>query len=492
MKRSYRFVECWRNWKRPMLCNGLMIDCCRILEKQEYYYRLIDFMADWKMSHLQLHFSDNHGFAIDLPGFSHLAMPHAFSAGDIEKLCAYAAAKQIDIVPELETFGHTQFLTDHPDYRHLFAGYQKTRGGQKGGGINPLNPEGAEVIRRLIDEVVRIFPSNYFHLGCDEVNMDDFLSERGLNGEEVWAGYVNDLIGYARGKGKTPIIWADKLKKTPGVAQYLRKDVCVMEWDYEDKGTDEAIRNLRNHGFEEVMASPSVMFLRYRIFPTEIAFNNTRRVVQYAVDHDLSWVMNTVWCPHRYLSGTLYYAVAYGAHLVAHKGQMDMKVFRDAFSYYMFAEPCPPALGRFLDLWPQLNLRGDLAKILVGEFREVSGENMREMKTICDLGEQALAHASQFSPGRNQPVWFSMVLSARIAKLCAECYFVQEKSAAQIDSFRGEFDRVIEATASEWDETRYPDDPHKWRPHFTEPESSYLLPFLVKLREKIGEDRPGA
>jgi len=474
-----------------MICNGLMIDCCRILEKQEYYYRLIDFMADWKMTHLQLHFSDNHGCAIDFPGFSHLAMPHAFSVNDIEKLCAYAATKHIEVIPELETFGHTQYLTDHPEYQHLFAGFQKAKGGQKGGGINPLNPEGTKLMCRLIDEVVRLFPSTYLHLGCDEVNMDDFLSERGLNTEEVWARYVNELIGYVRGKGKTPIIWADKLKKSPGVAQYLRKDVCVMEWDYEAEGTDEALCNLKEHGFEEVMAAPSIMFLRYRIFPTEIAFNNTRRVVEHAVDHNLSWVMNTVWCPHRYLTNSLYYAIAYSATLVEHRGEMDVKAFRNAFSEYMFSEPCSPALDHFLDLWPQLNLRGDLAKMLLGEICEVSDEDLRELKAIRDLGEQTLAYASQFSPKQSQDIWFSMVLSARVAKLCAESYFVEEKIPGQIDRYCQELDGVIMAVALEWDQTRYPDDPHKWRPHFTEPDSSYLLPLLKKLRENSGEALEG-
>lgn len=468
-----------------MICNGLMIDCCRILEKQETYYRLIDFMADWKMTHLQLHFSDNHGCAIDFPGFSHLAMPHAFSVNDIKKLCAYAATKHIEIIPELETFGHTQYITDYPGYQHLFAGFQKANGGQKGGGINPLNPEGAKLIRQLLDEVIRLFPSPYLHLGCDEVNMDDFLAERGLSTEEVWATYVNELIGYVRGRGKTPIIWADKLKKSPGVAQYLRKDVYVMEWDYEAKGADEAVRNLKNQGFQEVIASPSIMFLRYRIFPTEIAFKNTHRIVEYAVDHELSWVMNTVWCPHRYLPNTLYYAIAYSACLVEHRGQMDVKAFREAFSQYMFSEPCPPALNRFLELWPQLNLRGDLAKILLGEVREVSEADVCELKKLCVLGEQALGYAAQFLPERNQPIWSAMVLSARIAKLCAECYFVNEMTPAQIERLSNEMDRVIEATAGEWDRTRYADDPHKWQPHFTEPESSYLLPFLKKLRENL-------
>ena len=46
-----------------MEINGLMIDCARLLELPQYYYRLLEFMAEWKMNTLILHFSDDHGCA---------------------------------------------------------------------------------------------------------------------------------------------------------------------------------------------------------------------------------------------------------------------------------------------------------------------------------------------------------------------------------------------------------------------------------------------
>ena len=43
--------------------------------------------------------------------------------------------------------------------------------------------------------------------------------------------------------------------------------------------------------------------------------------------------------------------------------------------------------------------------------------------------------------------------------------------------------RVVEACGLdiEWDRTRYPDDSHKYTPHFTEPASSYRIPMLKQL-----------
>lgn len=466
-----------------MKFNGFMIDCCRVLERREYYYRLIDFMSDWNMTHLQLHFTDNHGCAIDIPGFSHLAMPHAFSSDEIEELCAYASKKDIDIIPELETFGHTQYLTDHPKHSHLFAGYHKELGGQKGGGVNPLMPESAQTMKRLMDEIIKMFSSVFLHIGCDEVNMSDFLKENNLEEEKVWAEYVNGLINYVRKCGKTPIIWADQLKKKPETAEKLRKDVVVMEWDYESDCSDSAIAALVECGFENIIASPSVIFCRYRFFPTETAFENTDRMTRYAVERNISGVMNTAWCPYRYLSNSLYYAIAYSAYLVDNYCKINIREFRGEFANYMFGVDCDYPLERFLTLWPKLNIGGELAKKLLGEIPEFTKEDEAQLEIINNLGPEVLKYAGMFNPKINQDVWHAMVLSARIAWICSESYFAGKEGSDRSSTFKNELESIIADAESEWDNTRYPDDIRKSTPHFKEPASSYLIPLLRKLKK---------
>ncbi len=462
--------------------NGLMIDCCRTLEKHDYYHRLIDFMADWKMTHLQLHVTDNHGCAIAIPGFTHLAMPHAFTAADIAALCSHAADRGITIIPELETFGHSQYLTDHPDYSHLYAGVDKGPGEQKGGGMNPLDPRSLALMRRLIDGVIDLFPSPHIHIGCDEVKMAHFLEEEGVREEDAWADYVNALADHVRQAGRTPIIWADQLKKKPETAARLRKDIAVMEWDYEADATDAAIARLREHGFVEVMASPSIIFCRYRIFPTEIALSNTRRMVRHAFRHELTGVMNTAWCPHRYLTGALYYAIAYSAYLVEHRGTVAMSAFRQAFARSTFATDCNRALERFLSLWPRLNIRDQLARALCGEA-PTTAELEAQLRAINTLGREALHHAARFKPRANHDIWHAMALSARVAWICAESHCAADDPVRR-EAFERELDTIIVAVEEEWDRTRQPDDPHKYTPHFKEPCSAYLIPLLYTLRQR--------
>ena len=149
--------------KHPL--NGIMIDCSRLLEKHEYYYRLIDFMSEWEMNTLLFHFSDDHGLSIALPGFEKLAHKHAFTPFEIGILVEYAKERGIDIIPELEVFGHTRYITDHPDYYHLYVGDRSNQ--VVFNALDPRNPETIDLMRSIIIEFAKLFPSEYMHLGCD-------------------------------------------------------------------------------------------------------------------------------------------------------------------------------------------------------------------------------------------------------------------------------------------------------------------------------------
>jgi hypothetical protein len=462
--------------------NGLMIDCCRILEKKDYYYRLLDFMSDWEMPHLQLHFTDNHGCAVDIPGYSHLAMKNAFSADEISALCAYAAERGISVIPELESFGHTQYLTDSPRYRHLYLPADTDiPGGQKRGCLNPLTAGSRKVMRDLIAETAKMFPGNYFHIGCDEVDLSGLDNSKNIIAEKIWADYVNVIIGYVRDCGKTPVIWGDQLKKKPSTVDFLRKDVVIMEWDYEADGSQSAVNALAGYGFEDIILSPAVMFCRYRIFPTITAFKNVNRMVKYASVKEVSGIMNTCWCPHRYITNSLYYAIAYCAYMVKCDGNVRIKEFRDKFSRYMFGKNCGFSLNRFLAIWPKLNISGDLAKKLIDESGDVTESDVMTLKYINEYGEKALKYAHGFEPAKNHDVWSAMVLSARTAWLCSESYFSGIEGGLRRERFRQKLKDVLADIEYEWDKTRDSGDEHKYSPHFKEPVSSYLIPFLMNL-----------
>ena len=273
-----------------MRYNGILIDCARIVEQHKYYFGLLDFMADWGMNMLVLHFTDDEGCAIRLPGFSHLASPKAFSPSTIQKLIAYASKRHIEIVPELETFGHIRYITDHPEYAHLFATKKTVK--YSFTAIDPLNPETIRLMSHLINVTCKLFPGPYFHIGCDEVNLKDYCKTHPeLDEKEIWVNYVNKIIELVKGCGKKPMMWVNHPKE-PRIAAF-HKDTIMVYWNYSEDVKDTDIARLKLEGFNNIFVCPAIACASHRFHTTSAALDNTRKMVCYGFKHQAMGIISS-------------------------------------------------------------------------------------------------------------------------------------------------------------------------------------------------------
>lgn len=465
-----------------MKINGLMIDASRLLEPQPYYYRLIEYMAGLKMNTLLFHFSDDYGCAIQLKGFESLAMPHAFTPQELKKLIAFASQHGIEVIPELETFGHTQYITDHPDYRHLFAG-KRTRE-NRFNAIDPFNPETHALMKKLIGTVAKVFPSSYLHLGCDEVDLKAVCRQKGLVVETVWTGYVNQMIQFAHDAGKTPIIWADHVSGNAEIARQLRKDVVLMDWRYTDDIKDGVLEELRKSGFKNLMVAPSLACSQHRFFPTRRALENTDRMASFAKRHHAMGVINTIWCPWRYLQNSLYYGIAYSAESVRVGGYPDRNRFNRTFTRKVFNTPLTPALAAFLKAWPELVVDYAQARKIAWKHTNFSPDELRRLKTVTRLGDQALRAAPEYQPATHPEIWNAMVLSAQCAWLCAEgtlLRLIPSRDTHRMARYQTLLRQTRLEISQEWDRTRDPADPQKQKTRFPKHNDNYAIQLLKSL-----------
>jgi N-acetyl-beta-hexosaminidase len=294
-----------------MEINGLMIDCARLLELPQYYYWLLEFMAEWKMNTLILHFSDDHGCALNLPGFEKLAMPRAWEPDELQEFLSFAASRGIEVIPELETFGHTRYITDKTKYQHLSAG--KRTNEIHFNAINPLHEDTLSLMSRLIQAVASAFPSKYIHIGCDEVDIDEYCQQRNLVSDIVWADYANRMIQIVQSVGKTPMIWADHVVKRKLVASRLHKDVVLVEWRYDDRITDDIIPRLQYYGFKDILVAPSLACYSDRFLPSHQRLENNDRMIAIGKENQVNGLINTIWCPWRSLPNAMHYGIVYSA-----------------------------------------------------------------------------------------------------------------------------------------------------------------------------------
>lgn len=269
-----------RDWPR-FAWRGLMLDSARHFQSVTEVKRLIDQMAQHKLNVLHWHLTDDQGWRIEIKRYPELTRigawrtpPDAGDAGEplpyggfytqqqIREVVAYASARFITVVPEIDMPGHAQAAV---------AAYPKLGvTGQRplvsiDWGVNPYlyNVDDATFvfIEHVLDEVMALFPSTYIHVGGDEAIKDQWqaspavqakMHALGLENEDALQGWFIDRIGsYLEQHGRRLVGWDEILDggKLPG-------DAAVMSW----RGTQGAV-TAAQRGHDVVLApAPQLYF----------------------------------------------------------------------------------------------------------------------------------------------------------------------------------------------------------------------------------------
>jgi len=305
----------------PVRLNGLMVDAARAPESVEYYRRMIDFCADWGLNALLFRIADDQGTAVRFASHPELIThADALTPAQVRELAAYARERHIELIPEIESFGHTGFITRVPQYASL--GDARPGSGQFRGLI-PVEPRVVALLTDLYREAATMFSSPYLHIGCDEVNWGGSdLSQAALKTKSravIWGEYLNKLDAAAKSFNKTAIVWGDHvLQREPEILQYLNKDVIILDWEY--GGTDPATIEKRTHqaldaGFR-IMGGPAWGNARWGL---RVGSPQLRNIDAYADvyrrinDPRAMGVIVTNWVPTRYLQGSIWDGMAYAA-----------------------------------------------------------------------------------------------------------------------------------------------------------------------------------
>lgn len=259
---------------------GLMIDVARAFVDAEGLKRQIDLMGMHNLNVLHLHLTDNEGWRIEIKSHPELAEVGGFRGGDspvgaqyglwdrryggfytqeqMREIIDYAKFRNITIIPEIDLPGHSQaiarvlpeILCDYAPDTVRTAGYD-TRGVWC-----VSREENYRLLDDIISEVAALFPSEYIHIGGDEVGMKGWLScprcsalmrKRGFTDpkqlEDLFMKRVTDIV---KAKGKTPVAWWDK----DVITDTFTKESLVCAWQ-----DIPACRNAMAKGYRTVFMS---------------------------------------------------------------------------------------------------------------------------------------------------------------------------------------------------------------------------------------------
>ncbi len=209
---------------------GVMLDVSRCkVPTMETCRQLIDRLAVLRINQLQLYIEHTFAFAAHQSVW-HDASP--FTHAEILELDQYCADRFIELVPNLNSFGHFQRWLQHPEYRHLGECPDVPD-------CSTLAPNAASLrlIESLYDEYLPHFRSGLFNVGCDETwELGKGRSKARAaksSTTQVYFDFLKRIHKLVQKKGRRMQFWGDIILHEPELIKELPKDILPLCWGYD-------------------------------------------------------------------------------------------------------------------------------------------------------------------------------------------------------------------------------------------------------------------
>lgn len=191
---------------------GNMLDVARSFLPADYLKAHIERMARFKLNRLHLHLSDDQGWRVEIkqyPKLTEIGGASAVTGGrsgfytqeQIRELVTYAEARHVTLVPEIDLPGHTQAaiasynelacddVTNLNTYSGLEVGFSK---------LCLTKPEVIYPwVENVLSELVELFPSEYIHIGGDEIK------------DPLYGEFIGRATRIVADLGRTAIAWEE-------------------------------------------------------------------------------------------------------------------------------------------------------------------------------------------------------------------------------------------------------------------------------------------
>ena len=250
---------------------GLMLDVSRHFFPKEYILKTLDRMAMLKLNTFHFHLVDNEGWRIEIKKYPKLTEVGAwrvdqedklwderipnpanafanpatapkkyggfYTQEDIKEIVAYATARGITVIPEIEMPAHA--MSAIAAYPELSC--HKRPIGVPSGAVWPITDiycagqeETFDFIEEVLTEVLALFPSQYIHVGGDEATHTEWercpkcqlrMKEHQLkNVHQLQSYFIRRIDDFLTSKGRTLVGWDEIMDGG------LAENAVVMNW----------------------------------------------------------------------------------------------------------------------------------------------------------------------------------------------------------------------------------------------------------------------
>lgn len=247
---------------------GFMLDVSRHFFTVDEVKRMIDVMSYYKLNAFHWHLSDDQGWRVEIKKYPKLTSvgsiapnsrftdmdervqywinkpygPYYYTQEQVKEVVAYAKARHIDVIPEIDMPGHfCAALTAYPEFSCTPNGTHTVQvdGGIYSDVMNVANPKAVQFSKDILAELIDLFPYEYIHIGGDECPTTAWQNNAecqaqykklGLtNYRQLQSHFIKEMADFVKSKGRKLAIWNEgitangtdtNLMKTTGATVY--------------------------------------------------------------------------------------------------------------------------------------------------------------------------------------------------------------------------------------------------------------------------------
>ncbi|MFI5453447.1 beta-N-acetylhexosaminidase [Pedobacter sp. UC225_61] len=264
---------------------GMHLDVSRHFFPVSFIKKYIDILAMYKLNTFHWHLTDDQGWRIEIKQYPKLTTvggkrngtiignypgtggtdntEHGgvYTQDEVKQVIAYAAAKYINVIPEIEMPGHASAaIAAYPELsafpeRDTWVGEKAPWSGDRKGkqvqqtwgvfdDVFVPTDNTFKFLENVLDEVIALFPSKYIHIGGDECPKEywkqsafcqQFIKDNNLKDEHGLQSYfIQRIEKHVNAKGRSIIGWDEILEGG------LAPNATVMSWRGEAGGIEAA------------------------------------------------------------------------------------------------------------------------------------------------------------------------------------------------------------------------------------------------------------
>jgi hexosaminidase len=316
---------------------GVMLDVSRCkVPTMDTAKQLIDRLAGMRINQVQLYIEHTFAFAAHKEVW-HDASP--FTHEDILELDQYCKDRFMELVPNLNSFGHFGRWLKHPKHRHLAECPDSP-------GTDCLAPNNASLkfLEELYDEYLPHFSASIFNVGCDETwELGTGRSKKKAEKTSTTAVYFEFLKRIHKlvtKKGRRMQFWGDIILHQPELIKDLPQDIVALCWGYgANHAYDKECRAFAESGIEFYVC-PGTSAWNTITGRTDNCLANLENAAYNGLKYGATGFLNTDWGDdgHHQILPTSYLGFAAGAayswHLKTNKtvdlaGAVSRHFFQD-------------------------------------------------------------------------------------------------------------------------------------------------------------------